>query len=218
MLKQLAFTLLLVCSAAPMALQAQTISTEAFFSFNELDSIKLSPDGSHLAIAFQNEESGILQIVNLDSRANVAMFTTRQRHGIDTFFWANDERIVFTTHQLFGGLDTPMLNGEIYALNIDNTRKFQLAGPGVGDNGVFMIENPLPDAEGRIRVLKYDVRRRSVARSRPESYLLDIYAPPASGSIRLSNLMSETTSPLPWGSLHSDRSGVVRIMPMLCST
>ena len=154
MLKQLAFTLLLVCSAAPMALQAQTISTEAFFSFNELDSIKLSPDGSHLAIAFQNEESGILQIVNLDSRANVAMFTTRQRHGIDTFFWANDERIVFTTHQLFGGLDTPMLNGEIYALNIDNTVRhagtssIRITIPNPGDpaggysGGAFVAETP----------------------------------------------------------------------------
>ncbi|MDO8909986.1 MAG: prolyl oligopeptidase family serine peptidase [Pseudohongiella sp.] len=192
--------------------EAPPISTENFFKFNVIDNIKISPDGEHLAMVFSDTNDVFMRIVNIDSGALVASFTTRTGTGIADFNWATNERILFSTHQFMGGLETPMLTGEIFGLNIDNTRKFQMVGPGVGDYAAFMLENLIPDTGNRVRVTRYEVSRNSIARSRPSSFLLDINnRPPSGSSAMMRNLLNEVRSPLPWGELHSDQTGTVRL-------
>ncbi|MEX2335352.1 MAG: LpqB family beta-propeller domain-containing protein, partial [Pseudohongiella sp.] len=191
---------------------AQDFSAESFFRMATIEDVRLSPDGKHLAMLFPGEDSSVLRIVNIDSGEVAASFATRSRVGVAEFHWATEERIVVATHRFMGGLEQPMLTGEIFGLNIDNTRKFQMVGPGVGDYAAFFIENILPDQPGRIRVSRYEVNRGSVSRSRPSSFLLDIdNRPPGNQSSMMRNLMREVRSPLSWGQLHSDHDGEVRL-------
>jgi dipeptidyl aminopeptidase/acylaminoacyl peptidase len=64
------------------------------------------------------------------------------------------------------------------------------------------------DDPNHIRVTRKQVRRRSVARSKPESLLLDIYSELHASN---SNLEDRVISPLPWGELYSDNTGTPRV-------
>lgn len=212
-LKSLLFFAIIVATSFHLnALSAQQISTENFFKFSVVDNIKISPDGEHLAMVFSDADDVFMRIAHVDSGEMVASFTTRRGTGISDFHWATNERILFSTHLFMGGLEAPLFTGEIFGLNIDNTRKFQMVGPGVGDFAAFELENLIPGTSNRVRVTRYEVNRSSIARSRPSSFLLDINNRPPSGRLaRISNLMNEVRSPLPWGQLHSDPTGEVRL-------
>lgn len=191
---------------------AQDFGAETFFRMNTVEDVRLSPDGRHLAMLFPGEDNAALRIVNIDSGEVEASFATRSRTGIAAFHWATEQRIVIATQRFLGGLEEPVLTGEVFGLNIDNTRKFQMVGPGVGDFAAFFIENILPAEPRYIRVTRYEVNRGSVSRSRPSSFLLDIdNRPPGNQTSMMRNLMREVRSPLPWGQLHSDYDGEVRL-------
>ena len=209
------FLTLLVLSffaLAPFSLLSQSLTTEAFFRFNDFDGIKISPDGVHVAMAVPKENLGSLIIMDIESNSIVAQFDTRTNQKMGEFYWANNERILFSTVITIGGLDAPLLSGEIYALNIDNTRKLRLVGPAAGDIAGYGISNMLMDDEEHVRVVRLEIRRGRTGRSRPTSYLLDIYDQPVSLTGRTqANLRRAVRSPLPWGNLHSDRAGIVRV-------
>lgn len=195
-----------------LAATAQTISTETFFRFNEFDGIKIAPDGRHLAMSMPREDQSLLVIVDIVSDEVKAQFSTPNRQQVGDFFWANEERIIFSPTISIGGFDTPFLTGEIYALNIDNTRKFRIAGPAPGDLNSYQVSHTLPDDREHIRVVSQEVRRRSVSRSRPSSVLVDIYSQTYNITKRVqANQRFAVRSPLPWGGLYSDWSGEVRL-------
>ena len=192
--------------------QAQSISTQSFFRFNEFDGIKISPDGQHLAMAIPADDFGMLVIMEVGSEEVVAQFDTPRNQKINEFYWANSERIVFAPAVYLGGFDAPFFAGEIYAFNIDNTKKFKLAGFQAGDMKAYMISDLMRGDSDRIRVVSREVSRRSTARSRPTSYVLDINRESRTITGRTqANLRLPVRSPLPWGELYSDNNGVVRL-------
>ena len=192
--------------------RSQSISTQSFFRFNEFNDVKISPDGQHLAMAIPADDFDMLVIMDVDSEEVVAQFDTQRNQTIYEFYWANNERIVFAPAFYLGGLDVPFFAGEIYAFNIDNTRKFKLAGFQAGDFNAYMISNLMRGDDNHIRVVRREVRRRSIERSRPTSYVLDINRESRTITGRTqANLRLPVRSPLPWGELYSDNNGVVRI-------
>lgn len=192
--------------------RSQSISTQSFFRFNEFDDVKISPDGQHLAMAIPADDFDMLVIMDVDSEEVVAQFDTQRNQTINEFYWANNERIVFAPAFYLGGLDVPFFAGEIYAFNIDNTRKFKLAGFQAGDFNAYMISDLMRGDDNHIRVVRREVRRRSIERSRPTSYVLDINRESRTITGRTqANLRLPVRSPLPWGELYSDNNGVVRI-------
>ena len=202
----------LVAGLVAVPARAQSISTQSFFRFNEFDDIKISPDGQHLAMSIPADDFGMLVIMEVDSEEVVAQFDTPRNQKINEFYWANNERIVFAPAVYLGGLDAPFFAGEIYAFNIDNTRKFKLAGFQAGDMKAYMISDLMRGDSDRIRVVSREVSRRSMARSRPTSYVLDINRESRTITGRTqANLRLPVRSPLPWGELYSDNNGVVRL-------
>lgn len=183
-----------------------------FFQRNGIEDMKISPDGRHVAISFGEDRASRLGIVDLAERKALASFVTSMNSKVHEYYWVNNERIVISTIEFQGGLETPFLSGEMFGFNIDNSRKFQLVGYGTGDDEVFSFSHLLPNDPNHIRVTGSKVRNRSIARSRPTSYLLDVYAEPRSpGSRTQANLSDNVHGPLPWGELHSDNAGEVRL-------
>ena len=96
----------------------------------------------------------MLAIMEVGSDEFVAQFDTPPDQRVGEFYWANDERILFSTVIMLGGLDIPLFTGEIFALNIDGTRKFKVAGPvGFRDRVFYGISNMLMEDAGHIRVV-----------------------------------------------------------------
>ncbi|MES3008991.1 MAG: prolyl oligopeptidase family serine peptidase [Pseudomonadota bacterium] len=206
--------LLIVLIFTSLIAHAQTppFPASEFFQRNGIDDMKISPDGRHVAISFGQDRASRLEIVDLVQRKANASFITALNSKVDEYYWVNNERIVASTLTFQGGLEIPFLSGEIFGFNIDNSRKFQLVGYGTGDDEVFFFSHLLPNDPNHIRVTGSKVRSRSIARSRPTSYLLDVYAEPsAPGRRTQANLSDIVNGPLPWGDLYSDSTGEVRL-------
>ncbi len=195
--------------AAPTLVHSQALTAADFFAHSAVDEIKISPDGTHLALSLSGDEESQLLILNLNERRRVASFNTLARQKVGEFHWVNNERIVFDTLVFRGGFDFPFRTGDIYGLNIDNSEKFQLVGQSAGS---FRFSHLIPDDSEHIRVVRRQVRGTSTARSRPHSFRLDVYASPNRFRPPYSNQFSnQVASPLPWGDLHSDNQGVPRL-------
>ena len=198
-----------------LPVSGEKIATVDFFQDAVFRIAELSPDGQHLAITAMNEGQVRLVILRTDTLKGVSGFKVPKSYDIDGIWWANDERVVFSTTIRRGPYDRPLLTGELYALNIDNTQKFAIAGSALGEYAAFEVLDVLPDKRRRIRVVRYEVRNRSIARSQPMSYEIDIYTrPPVVGmSTRLGRKKrtGRVTGPYAWGSLVTDHSGEVRL-------
>ena len=217
----------------PVALPA-----EVFFSPADYNIARLSPDGKHFAVTANLNGKTRLAIFKTETMEPVGVFRTLRYREIQHFWWANNERVVFDQSISQGWLDYPLITDELFALNIDNKMKFPIAGIAAGDtSGAFDVLNLMPKDPRRIRVIRWPIKNRSISKSRPSSYSVDIYK--RQRNVTSTNLIKtevrdgldfyelrhsstgtnlngaifkdEVISPYPWGSLITDNNGDTRI-------
>ncbi len=189
---------------------------EDFFAPDDYERVVLSPDGKHIALQANVNGVGQLAIVRTDDLQPVASFHTKRRRDVGSFWWTNNERLVFTQTFSSGWLDQPVHTGELFALNIDNTQKFAIAGWETGDvDSFFKLLHPMPNNKRQARVVKRNINRGSgIRESRPVAYALDTYksARSATGSnLSDKRFKQKLSSPYPWGSFITDNKGEVRL-------
>ncbi|HSC48011.1 MAG TPA: S9 family peptidase [Gammaproteobacteria bacterium] len=133
---------LVLCLAAGGALaeNAAPIPVEAFFSYSKVSSAKISPDGKFLAMVVSDDDTGedrkFLAIIGTDDRKFKTGFKVADGNVIDSYWWANDERVLVATATETGGLSVASLDGALYAINLDASQPRQLLGESVGSNPV----------------------------------------------------------------------------------
>jgi dipeptidyl aminopeptidase/acylaminoacyl peptidase len=190
------------------------IPVENLFGFPAFDQVKLSPDGDFIAMTAPVGDRQRLVILETDKLKPVAGFEVPAKREIYEFWWANEERIVFSLARRLGWLDFPTLTGELYGLNVDGSRKFPLAGNVVKDAAYYTVLDTYPPDREKILVLRKDIRKGSIARSRPSAYLLDIYTEyrgETGTKIGRNRLKEVAFSPLPHGELMADGEGKIRL-------
>jgi dipeptidyl aminopeptidase/acylaminoacyl peptidase len=102
-----------------------TLSPRDFARHDKFSSVKISPDGRHLAVTFLTENGrkhlGILEILDtgLKGRANITLTGDRD---VEDFYWASSERVIYNISEKSGSLDYPQYTGELFATNIDGTQ------------------------------------------------------------------------------------------------
>lgn len=210
-----ALALLLLCAAfgGAQATLAQPPPILQYVKHPDFESARLSPDGKHIALVVPRDDTEALMILDAATLQNKASFETRKNNGIYQYWWANEERIVFTTSIHVNGHDQESLTGDLFALNVDNTEKFILGGPSVDGKFAYRLLDSLENDRQNVLVARWPIQRNSIARSQPEALLMDIYAPPRLSTGRMSGERHaiSVTSPLPWGELVADNSGEVRL-------
>jgi dipeptidyl aminopeptidase/acylaminoacyl peptidase len=186
---------------------------EAFTSYPQFNNARLSPDGSHLALTSQQAAQDRIVILDTGTFTPVATFNSAEFTGIANFWWANDERIVFSTYRKFGWLDTPVLTGELYAFNTDDSRKFPIAGLATGDFAYYQVLNTLEDENDDILVLRKQPVDGGLVKARAEAVRLDIYERPRASGGRTARRTFRNTieSPQEYGDLLTDHTGAVRL-------
>ena len=198
-----------------LSLWGDTVPTGTFFQDAMFRVAELSPDGKHIAITAMNDGQVRLAVLTTDTLKGVAGFRVPKHNDIYRIWWANNERVVFSTLVRRGAYDYPLLTGELYALNIDNTQKFPIAGAVLGEYAAYDVLDVLPDKRRRIRVVRREVKNRSLVRSQPVSYEIDIYRRPAdvgtATRVGQKKRSGRATGPYGWGSLVSDHNGDVRL-------
>jgi dipeptidyl aminopeptidase/acylaminoacyl peptidase len=127
----LALSLAVATASADATMPALT-PIEAFFSYSQISSAKISPDGKYLAMVVSDDESGddrtMLAIIGADDHKPKGGFKVVEGHEISTFWWANDERVLIATATRTGALSTATWDGSLYGVNVDGTQSRQLLG------------------------------------------------------------------------------------------
>ncbi len=89
--------------------------------------VKISPDGHHIAAATVVKDKPLLALFDLDTMKG-GMVTPREGNQIVDFWWASDNRVVYTEGTKVSGWDRPFSTGEIFAINADGSSPKLLFG------------------------------------------------------------------------------------------
>ena len=91
-------------------------------------SVKLSPDGKHFAAAAPHGDQTMLVIIKRDTMELVYAYRFAKNEHVAQYYWANNERLIFTRNIRRGYRESPVSYGQIYAGNIDGSKKSIIFG------------------------------------------------------------------------------------------
>ncbi len=192
-------------------------STEQFVANRAYEHAQLSPDAKHLAVLSRANGTASLLIFDIDNMNAVAALGTESSQDILRFWWANNERVVVNLALRNAVANYPLLTGELYALNVDNTRKFAIAGFAAGDSANYEFLDPYLNDKEEIRVVRTDIkneRSEVLDLSRPVAYTLDIYKryrQSTGTNLKDKRLENKYGSPYPSGGFVADNDGELRL-------
>ncbi|AIF47412.1 S9 family peptidase [Dyella japonica] len=116
-----------VLSVLSYPLFASGVTFEDLARHLEFSEVKLSPDGRHIAATTVVKDKPLLALLDLDTKKG-AMVTPREGNQIIHFWWAGDNRVIYTEGTKVSGWDRPFSTGEIFATNADGTNPKLLFG------------------------------------------------------------------------------------------
>ncbi len=94
---------------------------DAFTRAAAFGDVKLSPDGTHLAMTVDTDDGNVLTMLELPS---LKLVGTLKFDGanVGTFWWINNERLVTQVLEWSKFSDSPSYRGELYAVNRDGSK------------------------------------------------------------------------------------------------
>lgn len=134
MLKTIAIKLIIALSLlAPNIYASEQTPLRHFAEFSTWSSIKISPDGSHLA-GIVDTDSGLggskLMVIDTKTMENLHQISIGGSGFIGSFVWANNERLIAWEAVKSGIQEIPFSTGNIIAVNKDGTKKRWIYGAG----------------------------------------------------------------------------------------
>jgi dipeptidyl aminopeptidase/acylaminoacyl peptidase len=107
-------------------------SVETYFKNPEFRNFALSPDGKTIAVLANLE--GFMNIVVMDLDNPKPTFITKEERDISSFWWVNDERILFEMNSFLFDQSSQKTAGGIFAVNKDGSKYRVLQYP-IGHRG-----------------------------------------------------------------------------------
>lgn len=142
---------------------AESISLEEYARHAQFQDVKISPSGKYLAVS-NRADDGNVQVVVLDLANLTAVSQThfRGEDTINTFYWVNNERLVFSLAREIGSLEQPQPTGELYGINADGKRGVMLTGYRSNDQSLTASEliDFLPRDDKHIIISSRNLRRK----------------------------------------------------------
>ena len=206
-MKILLIAALLLCGSVQAADPAPSktagpIPVKDFVRTAEAADMRISPDGKFLALTVPDaNDRNFLVIINRVDMKVSSSLKAREGDAIDSFTWANDDRVVASIATKVGGIDRPIPTGELYGINADGSKSgvlfsYRAEAENKGTHikqrdarrASATLVDTLRDDDKRVLVTVADWDNKgSTVESKPEYGLLDIYSGRfvASGSIPL---------------------------------
>lgn len=130
----LAFSFLIraTCAAAGED-QHAVLPIEHFTRFSEINSPRLSPDGSQIAYLTGKYGHAALAVIDTKERKLVGGVKCPDDFEIFDFVWKSNSRIVYQLAQRQPGLAQPVATGEIEAINVDGKLQAFIYGYRAGE-------------------------------------------------------------------------------------
>ncbi|WP_158543292.1 alpha/beta hydrolase family protein [Dyella psychrodurans] len=116
----------------PPALPAHvSLPISNFMRQPDFSEVTLSPDGSYIGALIPepgNPYGNLIAILDAKTAKVVHLLHSGRFSLIQDYFWVSNRRVVMTIATQQGILDTPILTGELYAINIDGNAQIDLFG------------------------------------------------------------------------------------------
>lgn len=109
-----------------VAWAAPQVAVEDFFRDAEFTSVTLSPDGRHIGVTVPEVDRTVLAVLRVEDRELIGKWDYGREMHIEDVIWANNERILFRVTVKLGSLDQRVMPGDMYASNIDGTRRMDI--------------------------------------------------------------------------------------------
>lgn len=144
--------LALLVGAWALPLSADTLPAEQIFGKSLVKNMKISPDGEHVALTYEEGSEVKLAVMELASQDIVSGFEFGDNMHVLNFWWGSDTRVVMSVGEVTGNLDNLGRPGALYAANIDGTRRQQIFGSNLSG---YQVLHPLPDDDENILIARY---------------------------------------------------------------
>ncbi|GAA4818390.1 peptidase S9 [Marinicella pacifica] len=136
MFKILLFIPLLI---SPVLSQAEPVPVENFAAKVQFKSVKISPDGKHLAYTFEEGDRVKLGTMNIKTKKGIYAFDVGADREIVQFDWVNNNRLYFLGADITGWLDGAPKNYRAYFANLNGKKRKSI--PVQYSNIVSFLEN-----------------------------------------------------------------------------
>jgi dipeptidyl aminopeptidase/acylaminoacyl peptidase len=110
-----------------------TLPIADFTRYDELGTIKISPDGKFVAMTAGRGGSELLLFIDLETRQPVHGVRSRTRTEIAHFEWISPTRVIYQIAEVYRGRSYPTLTGEIGAIDRDGKQHRFIYGYRAGE-------------------------------------------------------------------------------------
>lgn len=131
MLRNLIISLLLLFSSC--AYSASSIPLQDLIKHEDIQQVKISPKGTHLAIRKLYEGERILVFMSLKPLEITGVLRFRSKEEVGNFYWVNDERVVAEVISRKAALEAPVNYGSLFAIDYDGSRGKNIFGWAAGE-------------------------------------------------------------------------------------
>lgn len=168
--------------------QARQVPIGDFFKDPEFTDVSLSPNGDYITVSVPRSDRTLLAAFRVSDMKLVGKWDYGPKRHIDRVMWVNDERFFMYVSYKLGRFDFRVGTPDVYASNVDGTRRADIP-----NGGYFSV----------VDLLDEDPRRILVSRSIEHAFLfhMDVYT----GEVR-----PAATAPIRFGSFLVDSQGKVR--------
>ena len=109
-------------------------NAELFGSWPDIRDVVISPNGKYVGVVQTVNRQGIVKILDLDNSQLISIHDFGEKGSISDFFWATNERLVFSVTRPSTRTTENWGTGQLVAANIDGKRTRLIAGWGTDEN------------------------------------------------------------------------------------
>nr|WP_310737459.1 hypothetical protein [Pseudoalteromonas sp. SG44-1] len=103
-------------------------AVDDFSRSSEYSQVKISPNGSYLAVIMQPEGKKVLVILDAKKFTIHHAINFESNAQVGAYHWVSDDRVVVAKEYLHGWQDHPEYYGELYGVNADGSKAKYLVG------------------------------------------------------------------------------------------
>lgn len=163
---RLLIALVLTAALAVPAAALDRVPVREFFEHSLVKTARLSPDGDHMAITYEEGTQVKIAIMEVDSLKVIQGFEFGEYQHVLGFWWASNERLVMAVGEVTGNLDNMGRPAFWYAANIDGSKRQQIYDAQFAG---YQMLNPLPEDDRHVLIARY------AGGDIPKAHLLDIF-------------------------------------------
>jgi pimeloyl-ACP methyl ester carboxylesterase len=128
--------------ALPQYIYSDTAkNAEIFGSLPDIYQVRISPNGRYIAVQQKTEETVIVKILDLDASQLVNVHDFGKKGRISDFFWATDNRIVFSVTRPDSRSTAEFNVGQLVAADLDGKNTKLIAGYGSAPDHLQGVRN-----------------------------------------------------------------------------